>query len=217
MKRSLIRAFVVFTLALPSVASAQLATFDDNPTTTAGYNCTNDGDGTAIRDGYAGFSWSNFFVAGGNAAATATGGIGYRNGIVTAPCVALNGFGEMATLSSTTNFTFNGGFFTAAFSDALSVRIRAFNASNVELFTTLLNLNTSGPQLLNVTWAGVRSVTFAAGDNQPGSQFVFDNFRFNNTADPNIPGVVPEPSTYALMATGLIGLVAVGRRRNAQA
>lgn len=217
MKRSLTRAFAVLTLALPSVASAQLATFDDNPTASARYNCINDGDGTAIRNGYAGFNWSNFFVAGGNAAAAATGGVGYRNGIVTAPCVALNGFGEMAALSSGTDFIFNGGFFTAAFSNALSVRIRAFNASNAEVFTTLLNLNTSGPQLLNVVWGGVRRVTFDSGDNEPGSQFVFDNFRFNNTADPNVPGIVPEPSTYALMATGLIGLITVARRRNTTA
>ena len=27
------------------------------------------------------------------------------------------------------------------------------------------------------------------------------------------PGIVPEPSTYALMATGLIGLVVIARRR----
>ncbi|MCU0634870.1 MAG: PEP-CTERM sorting domain-containing protein [Gemmatimonadaceae bacterium] len=37
----------------------------------------------------------------------------------------------------------------------------------------------------------------------------FDYFRLNGTT------VVPEPSTYALMATGLIGLVGIARRRRA--
>ena len=214
--RSLARAFAVLTLALPSVASAQLATFDDNPTASASYDCTNDRGGTVIRNGYAGFNWSNFAVVGGNAATTDVGGAGYQNGIVTAPCVAF-GFDGFAALSSDTDFIFNGGFFTAALRDNQLVRIRAFNSSDGEVFTTLLNLNTSAPQLLDVVWGGVRRVTFDAGNNEPGSQFVFDNFRFNNTADPNVPGIVPEPSTYALMATGLIGLIAVARRRNTTA
>jgi PEP-CTERM motif len=212
MRRTFTRALAVAALALPTAASAQLATFDDNPTANGAYNCLTDGGGTLIRNGYAGFNWSNFYVAGGNQAATNTGGVGYRNGMITAPCIALNGFGGPSTLSSTSDFIFNGGFFSAAFSNSLQVRIRAFNAANTEIFTTLLNLNTAGPQLLNVAWAGVRSVTFAAGDGQPGSQFVFDNFRFNNTPDPNVP-TVPEPSTYALLGTGLIGIAAMRRRR----
>ena len=220
MQRSISRAVALVALALPSVASAQLATFDDNPTSNGAYTCNSDGGGTLIRNGYAGFNWSNFYVVGGVQATTNTGGVGYTNGMVTTPCVALNGFGATSTLSAASNFIFNGGFFTAAFNNALSVRIRAFDAASVEIFTTLLNLNTTSRQLLNVSWAGVRSVTFASGDGAPGSQFVFDNFRFNNTPDPNVPptpGVVPEPSTYALMATGLLGLVAMGRRRKTQA
>ena len=40
----------------------------------------------------------------------------------------------------------------------------------------------------------------------------------NGAVEPSPPvtGVVPEPSTYALMATGLIGLVAVSRRRRSE-
>lgn len=217
MHSTILRAVAILAIACPALAHAQLATFDDNPTDDPAYSCAADPDGAAIRDGYAGFNWNNFFVAGGNAAATATGGVGYRNGVVTAPCIALNGFGEMAMLSSTRDFTFNGGFFTAAFSNSLMLRITAFDAGSTQLFMTMLTLNSGGPQMLNVNWTGVRSITFAAGDNEPGSQFVFDNFRFNNTPDPMVPDVVPEPATIVLMGTGLFGLGVVARRRRSVA
>lgn len=60
-----------------------------------------------------------------------------------------------------------------------------------------------------VTFAGTaRSVTFTGGTNQ----FVYDDITFGS----DIPGnVVPEPSTYALLATGLIGLAGLRRKRNA--
>jgi hypothetical protein len=49
--------------------------------------------------------------------------------------------------------------------------------------------------------------------NGAANQFVYDDFTFGSV-DPGVnPSVVPEPSTYALMATGLIGLAGL-RRRN---
>lgn len=92
----------------------------------------------------------------------------------------------------------------------MSLAIRGYNAADIEIFSTNMTLSTSASQLLNVTWNGVRRVTFASGDGQPGSQFVYDNFRFNNTPDPRI---VPEPQTSVLLAAGLAGLVFAKRRR----
>lgn len=205
MVRTMVRLTAAAALLAGSVAQAQLATFDD----LAGCVPSNTG-GTLIGNGYQGFNWNNFYVADGPNTAVAQSGAGYNTGTVSPRCIALNGFGGASELSAANDFIFNGGFFTAAFSNNLSVAIRAFNAANVEIFNTALNLNTAGPQLLNVTWAGVRRVTFASGNNQPGSQFVFDNFRFNNTPDPRI---VPEPSTYALLATGLAAMALAARRR----
>ncbi len=60
----------------------------------------------------------------------------------------------------------------------------------------------------SVGFAGTaKSVIFAGVANRIG----FDNVTFGSR-DPNI---VPEPSTYALLATGMAALVAVARRRRA--
>ena len=74
----------------------------------------------------------------------------------------------------------------------------------------MLTLSAVTPQLVNVAWDNLTSVSFASWDGLPDSQFVFDNFRFNNTPDPTI---TPEPSSMTLLATGLIGLFGVARRR----
>lgn len=201
-----IRLAAVATFMTGTVAQAQLATFDDLP----GCIPSNTG-GTLIGNGYSGFNWNNFYVADGPNTATAQGGPGYANGTITQRCIALNGFGNPSELTANSDFTFNGGFFTAAFSNSLSVLITGFDAGNTQLFSQTLLLDTTGPQLLNVNWAGLRRVRFESGNNQPGSQFVFDNFRFNNTPDPSIP--VPEPGALLLLGSGLVGLVAVRRRR----
>lgn len=60
---------------------------------------------------------------------------------------------------------------------------------------------------------GTNTIEFRwSGDNTTdGLAVVVDNQRFT-PGTPGIPGVVPEPSTYALMLTGL-GLLVVARRR----
>ena len=197
-------AVVVSVVANPAVA--QLATFDD----LSGCVPSNNG-GILIPNGYSGFNWSNFYVADGPNTAAATGGLGYANGVITPRCIALNGFGAASELSAAAPFTFNGGYFTAAFTNGLSLLVTGFNGAT-PLFSQGLTLNTTTPQLLNVNWTGLTRVRFESGTGAPGSQFVFDNFRFNNTADPSI-GVVPEPATVGLVAGGLVLLGAAVRRR----
>ncbi len=180
----------------------------------AGFDCVSGPftGSVAIADGYAGFSWDNFYTVDGAAASDFfVLAPGYANGVVSAPCVALNGYGGDASITSATPFTFNGGFFTAAFYEDLTLDITAFSGSN-QVFQTAMILNTSTPQELSVTWDGIDRIEFASGDGNLGSQFVFDNFRFNGATDPST-STVPEPATMTLLATGLAGLAATRRRR----
>jgi hypothetical protein len=62
---------------------------------------------------------------------------------------------------------------------------------------------------LNNTFANLTSARVTFGSPDFGAQV--DNVRLGTTA------VIPEPSTYALMATGLVGLATIARRRRAHA
>lgn len=208
MKRLAQLASVVAFSAFAAPAQAQLATFDDLAQC---QQSQTDNAVFAVPGGYSGFNWSNFFVGHGATTAARVSGPGYASGTVTNPCMALNGFGQPAEITAANPFIFNGGFFTAAFQDGLFLSVVGYSGAT-QLFSTSLTLNTSGPQLMDVTWEGVDRIRFESGSGSPGSQFVFDNFRFNNTPDPAIPSV-PEPGTLILLATGLCAGLAVRKRR----
>jgi PEP-CTERM motif len=76
-------------------------------------------------------------------------------------------------------------------------------------------LGSVGAEIYTAAWCAGTGGTGATKCNGKAGPAVFGyGFKgVGGTVPPELGGTVPEPSTYALMATGLIGLVGISRRR----
>ncbi len=204
MRKTLAIAAVAALTTAVNTADAQLLTFDDIPQCDA----TSD-DGVTLPSPYMGFVWSNFAIQ--HMLGTDLESSGYSTGVVTPGCTAFNAYGYSTAISSATSFTFNGGFFTSAWNDELTLTITGFDDA-LEKYSASLNLDTHGPQLFNVNWEGINRLEFSASSrgSENRTHFTMDNARFNNAYD---PAVVPEPSSLILLAGGLAALGIIRRRR----
>ena len=111
-------------------ASADVLTFDDLPESDAG---------AAVPNGYGGFNWGNFYYVDTAAFTSSYGPTGYAAGTVSPNSVAANGFGTPASIvvTSSTSFTFDGAYLTAAWNDGLSVEVQGYNSGNLIDDTTV--------------------------------------------------------------------------------
>jgi len=179
-----------------NAAMATTLNFDDIPAN----------GGALMPVGYGGFTWNNFWALDG-----VDFGVGYKNGVVSANNVAVNGFGRPASFSSGTAFTLNDAFFTAAWNDGLNVHVVGTGAAT---YTTDFVVNTTSPTRVFFNWTGLTSVDISTSGGTPaygydGSHLALDNLTVDETV------AVPEPATLALMSLGLAG-AGVFRRKAAK-
>jgi hypothetical protein len=195
-KKILSLLFVVGLTLFAESAKAAVITFDDFGASVLG---------ETIYNGYQGFHWDNFLVMDG-----INWNGGFLNGVVSADNVAFNGYGSLATISSSTPFNLDSGYFTGAYNDGLNVTVQGYFGST-PTGSVSFTVNTTGPTFETLNLYGITSVTFSSSGGTDagspfgdGTQFVLDNLSVNT---------IPEPSTYALFSIGAIGMMMVMRRK----
>jgi hypothetical protein len=184
----------VLCFVFASISAAQTTiTFDD---------ITNPGTGTALASGYSGFTWTNFFAGTASAFGPVTG---YSNGVVSTPNIAFNGFGNSASLSSASTFTFNSAYFNAAWNNGLSVTVTGLlSGTPVDSFTFTVNA-TGAATLETFNWSNINELSFTSsggtnvGYPGNGTQFLVDNMEFNQQVSPT-----PEPPAFFLFLGGVL-------------
>jgi hypothetical protein len=111
----------------------------------------------------------------------------------------------MVTISSASPFTFTSGYFGASDQDQPLTLTGSLDGATV--FTQVLDIVYAQPKLFTINSGSINSLLLSAGDGSHGP-FTADNLTFNANAV-----TTPEPSSMALLGTGLVGLVPMVRRR----
>ncbi|WP_232474085.1 PEPxxWA-CTERM sorting domain-containing protein [Sphingomonas sp. MA1305] len=173
------------TMLMSSHANAEVLNFEDAPTS----------DYVALTS-YKGYTFGNVYNVAGQSY-----GYGYAAGVVSAPNVIFNGYGNIASISSATAFLLNSAYFTGAYGDQ-SVTVTGYNGLT-QVFSETFDTLISSPTLHSFNAVPITSFSFVS----PNSQVVIDNLNLSPAT-----AAVPEPATWALMILGM-GAVGFAMRR----
>ena len=180
-----------------------LLTFDD---------LSDNGSGTSIPSNYHGLSWTNFGVVNAVLIQGKYPSNGFTDGMLSTSNVALNAFGNPAEIDSPgTTFSLLSAYVTGAWHSNMDFRVQGFlggaavyDETNVVAFV--------GPTLVEFDHQAIdRAVftSFGGDDATPGHLGFSEVFAMDNLSI----DIIPEPSTWALLATGLVVLLSVKRRQ----
>ncbi len=155
---------------------------------------------------YADLSWTNAYVM------PKSFGSGWVPGTTSGRCTAYNGFGNALTMASATPFTLASAQLTAGFRSGYRLRVEGFRlGQSTAAFQQVVDLGMTSPRLVTFDFADVHEVRFAAANAGDG-HFVMDDLTITRTSTAPV-STVPEPATWALLASGLAGVAGLARRR----
>ena len=133
---------------VPEVPDAGVIGFDDLigsefgiPSLPEGFQVTE-----SIGTGYQGLLWDSFSFTNAGAISSDFANSGFETGIVSGEVVGFSGSGGSAGIGLIGGaFDFNGGYFTAAYRNGLTLQVLGLDSSFQPLSSVQITLNTSGP------------------------------------------------------------------------
>ena len=114
-----------------------------------------------IPNGYAGFNWNNFSSLNTHNDPTATpSGYSFADTDSASPSVAFNLFGQPASISAATAFSFYGAFFTAAWRDGLKIDVTGYR-DNQLVYEKKFTVDSTGPTFEAFDFLNIDTLDFS--------------------------------------------------------